>query len=300
MNDFEKKKTHPSYGIISFSRSTSSNKHPLFGSSIKHGDTITMRLSHARLERGLNQDWCYPQGLITEIEMSGSQFAELITSLNQGDGVPCTIRWLNGNIERPPVEDKTDQHRKEFAAHQDNTLAMMKKTIDMITKLFDKKSLTKAEKELVLKELKTLTMNVGENSTFQISQFDEQMAKTVTEAKAEIENFIQNRMIMIANNNLVENQDIKNPIELIDSLSKTNMKQLSDTRDTIIDSLKATAYDKDFYISDGDIDLCMQEIDMSSWKTSDYLCFINFYIEYSNAHCCETADIIKAFKELNK
>lgn len=222
--NFEKKDMHPSYGMLSFSRTAGTGKRNLFGSSIKHGNTIVMKLSHARLERGLNQDWCYPKGLIAEVEMSGSQFAELITTMNQSEGVPCTIRWLNGeDIERPPIEDKAELHRKEFAEHQNDILNLMKETLDLTTELFDKKTLNKADKELIKSKLKKLSQEVGVNSDYQVSQFDEQMSKTITEAKIEIENFIQNRMIAIANEALVNNMDKliektpENPVELMDN-----------------------------------------------------------------------------------
>lgn len=88
-----KRQAHPSYGMISFNRESCSPATSLFGSSIKHGNAIRMILFHAEIERGLNKDWFYAKGRIVEIEMSQSQFADAITSLNIGEGVPCTIRF---------------------------------------------------------------------------------------------------------------------------------------------------------------------------------------------------------------
>lgn len=51
-----KRKSHPSYGMISFSRENCTPATALFGSSIKHGNPIRMVLSHANIERGLNKD----------------------------------------------------------------------------------------------------------------------------------------------------------------------------------------------------------------------------------------------------
>ena len=75
--------THPSYGTLLFSRSTGA-KEALFGSSIQHRDTICMTLHHASIERGLNRDWIHGDKVIAEVEMSYSQFAEAITSMNIG------------------------------------------------------------------------------------------------------------------------------------------------------------------------------------------------------------------------
>lgn len=90
--DFGTRTSHPSYGTIMFNRSNN-RVTPLFGSSIKHNNVITMELRHAEIERGLNRDWVYGKAPIAEIEMSYSQFAEAITSFGCGSGVPCTIRY---------------------------------------------------------------------------------------------------------------------------------------------------------------------------------------------------------------
>lgn len=83
--------THPSYGTLLFSRRTGA-KEALFGSSIQHRDTICMTLHHASIERGLNRDWIHGDKVIAEVEMSYSQFAEAITSMNIGTGVPVTVQ----------------------------------------------------------------------------------------------------------------------------------------------------------------------------------------------------------------
>lgn len=201
-------KKHESYGMISFSRASSSGKRNLFGSSIQHGNTIFMRLHHAELERTLNTDWYSDDGLIAEIELSNAQFAELITSLNQGNGVPCTIKWLNGkDIEPCPMEDKSEKHRREFSSHQDNVRSSIDDMIESTRELFNKKSLSKADREAILNSLERLKMEVVKNSEHQVAMFDEQMAKTVTEAKSEIEAFVQNKIIALGNQTLVQNID---------------------------------------------------------------------------------------------
>ena len=96
--DFGTRTSHPSYGTIMFNRSNS-RVTPLFGSSIKHNNVITMELRHAEIERGLNRDWVYGKAPIAEIEMSYSQFAEAITSFGQGTGIPVTIRYTEKMVK---------------------------------------------------------------------------------------------------------------------------------------------------------------------------------------------------------
>ncbi len=67
-----------------------------------------------------------------------------------------------------------------------------------------KKTLTKADKESVISRLKKLGMNLGCNLDFIADKFNEQMDKTVMEAKGEIESFCQNKINSIASATLAE------------------------------------------------------------------------------------------------
>ncbi len=78
----------------------------MFGSSIMHNNVI--RLS---TEREGNEDWFLAgtdiNDMIVEVEMSYTQFAEAITSLNIGDGIPVTITKVNGTFVEPcPYSDR--------------------------------------------------------------------------------------------------------------------------------------------------------------------------------------------------
>lgn len=213
MDDFEIKEQHESYGLMGLYRQTSSHPHPLFGSSIKHRDTIVMRLNKAKYERGLSHDWYFADGTIVEVEMSQSQFAEIITSLNQGEGFPVTIKYLNGKfMSECPYEDKSEVHLQEFKDTNDKSINDIKTLIKEVEDLFtNKKNLTKADKEHCLNTLRKIQNDVGANAEYRLSAFHEQMDKTTNEAKGEIEAFFDRKIATIAQNALVENQDaIKN------------------------------------------------------------------------------------------
>jgi ElaB/YqjD/DUF883 family membrane-anchored ribosome-binding protein len=186
---------HESYGLMGFSRTSGSNTN-LFGSSIKHQNTIRMTLKTAVKDRSLNRDWFHGQKQIVEVEMSQNQFAELITSLNMGDGVPVTIRYINGvKMEDCPEENKRQLFEKEF---EDKMLSINEKlkrlTEETERILNDKAAPKKSDKELILKQIQMLHQEVVSNIPFVSSQFNEQMDKTVAEAKAEVEAFVQHKV----------------------------------------------------------------------------------------------------------
>lgn len=192
---------HPSYGLLSFSRITSNVGKSLFGSSIKHRDLVRMRLKRAYVDRKLNQDWYHEDGTIIEIDLSLSQFAEVITSMNMEPGVPVTLRYTEteGDIPECSFENKAEQHKKEYKERLQRTYATSISLAKNLEEFFKtKKSLTKKDKEEILSKLHMIQNDLVSNQAFQMSQFQEQMEKTVLEAKGEIEAYYQNRLTGIA------------------------------------------------------------------------------------------------------
>lgn len=217
---FGTKTSHPSYGTLAFSR-RSGRATPLFGSSIKHRDTIAMTLYHADITRGLHEDNIYGNKPIAEVEMSYSQFAEAITSMNMGSGVPITIRWTekDGKIHPCDFVNKREQFADEFKEKRKRATNESQQIIKDVAEMFEqKKNLTKADRQEILSKLSKLSMDIGCNMDFIVDQFNEQMDKTVMEAKGEIEAFCQNKINTIANAALVEHRDeflkLENPVDI--------------------------------------------------------------------------------------
>lgn len=218
---FGTKTSHPSYGTLAFSRRTG-GKTPLFGSSIEHRDTIAMALYHADVTRGLHSDSIFGNSKIAEVEMSYSQFAEAITSMNMGSGVPVTIRWTekDGVIPSCDFVSKREQFEDEFKEKRKKATDESQQLIKDVTEMFEqKKNLTKADRQEILSKLSKLSMDIGCNMDFISEQFNKQMDKTIMEAKGEIEAFCQNKVNSIANAALVEHKDdllgLENPVDIL-------------------------------------------------------------------------------------
>lgn len=212
---------HPAFGMIGFSR-ISGGDGVLFGSSIKHNDRIIMKLKHGEQDRHLHNDWYYGHGLIAEVEMSYSQFAECITAMNVGNGVPCTIRYTEKGGHIPAIEEnnsKREQFRNEFSDTITKAMEQVQNQIDQIQQSIDtKKSLGVKDRKEIISRLRQVKCDIGYNLDFCAEQFDEQMEKSTMEAKGEIEAFCQNKINSIAQAALVERKDelvgLENPVEL--------------------------------------------------------------------------------------
>lgn len=192
--------THESYGSIILTKPINSFEKTLFGSSIKHADTIILRICNAEYERQLSYDSYYPKKELIEVEMSTAQFAELITSIGKGEGTPCTIRAIDSKrIEPCPFIPKGQTHHDEFVEHQQDIKEKLSDFSKNLKTLLEKKTLNKSDKEQILKSLQNLSTDITVNSAYQVAMFEEQMAKTVHEAKLEIESIITHHPETITN-----------------------------------------------------------------------------------------------------
>jgi hypothetical protein len=190
---------HESYAMLGISRCSSGGGRNLFGSSIKHRNTIRLRIKPAEVMRNSNRDWFHGVGGLPyiEVEMSYSQFAEAITAMNCGDGVPVTLTYLNGkSIEECPQTDKRQEFEEEFQKDMTELTTSLKKLTAQAEKILsDKKPPTKTDKESILCAIKSLRQEIEHNIPFMQTSFNEQMDKTVLEAKGEVEGFVMNKLI---------------------------------------------------------------------------------------------------------
>ena len=118
---------HPAFGMVGFYH-THGGKEVLFGSSIEHNNTVVLELKHGYSRRGLHNDYFYGKGLIARVEMSFSQFAELISSPNNGSGVPCTIRYIEKEGRIPAITSNISK-RKQFEAEFNEHLSSAMESI---------------------------------------------------------------------------------------------------------------------------------------------------------------------------
>ena len=195
----EKVIKHPSFGMVGLSRRSSSGVNPLFGSNIQHQHTITLTIKRAEHNRHLNNDYIHANEQLIEIEMSGSQYAELISSFNQGDGIPCTIRQFDKHsYPDPPYENPVDIFQREFSVKMENLGKECKSVIEDAVKMLDEKpSIGKADREFLKNAISRLISQVTSNVPFVSQQFIESMEKTVSQAKSEIETFFTNKITSI-------------------------------------------------------------------------------------------------------
>ena len=121
--------------------------------------------------------------------------------------------------EECPFENKRMQVENEIKEHIEEIHSDTEKLIKEVAYLFnEKKTLNKADKEKVIDLLNKINREIKSNTPFIMSQFNEQMDKTVKEAKGEVEAFTQNKMHSLAldalkkDNEWIRNLDAQNKL----------------------------------------------------------------------------------------
>lgn len=189
---------HESFGLVSLSRVSCTPKQVLFGSSVTHSEYIQLTVSRASHIRDLNNDHYHEEGTpLIEIAISPSQLGDLFTSMNYGSGVPCTIQTFNGeDMEAPPIVNKRLQHIREFQKSMERLAA----SLDNLTAFTEERlaksgPLNKSEREKIIREIQMIRQEVGSNIPFYQKQFEEQMEKSISEAKAAVDAFVESRRL---------------------------------------------------------------------------------------------------------
>jgi hypothetical protein len=132
-----------------------------------------------------------------ELDLSNVQFAELITTMNQGSGVPCTLRLAEGRqMENPPNERlEAQQIRDDFKEKAAQVARNMTESMEKIDEILNKKAVGQGDRKQVRELLGLIVQDVKSNLPFWLKSFHEATGKIVASAKTEIDAFMTNAVM---------------------------------------------------------------------------------------------------------
>lgn len=190
----EERLSHPSFAQISFSRVQTTGA-DFYGSELKQDNFISMTIKRSEINRTLTKDWYFGKETLLKLRLSANQFSELITSMNKGDGVPCTLEFFNTHIEQVKhYESRKDFVHRKFEDRMKQFAKTLKQKQEVAKQLVKKKNLSKADIHDLNLHLDWLTQEVSSNIPFFAKCFQETMDEVVQEAKLEVENAIQHKI----------------------------------------------------------------------------------------------------------
>jgi len=185
---------HPSYGTVVFSRWQGS-AHRLFASAMRVNSGVSLTVCRARVGYDLGREWIHGSGEeLIRIDLTNTQFADLLTEMNQGAGVPCTIRRYNGEgIEDPPADALTEHEKvaAELGGKAKEVGAHLNKMAAEIKVLLAKPNLGKKDREEIERKLDFFVQDVRSNLPWFITCVKEAAEKVVTQARHEIVAFTE-------------------------------------------------------------------------------------------------------------
>ena len=175
-------------GLIQISR-TYSGRNVLFGSNIPHDTCMRLTISQAYIHRSFNENHYYPKNKLIEIELSPSQYAEMITNLNHGVGVPCTItKFMEERVPNDlKLNDELEMVKLEYSESVDKIMDEIKNTIYEIP---DDKSMSPKKIRDLKIDLVNILYRLTQEAPFMKERFDETLDKIFVEAKASIDDTI--------------------------------------------------------------------------------------------------------------
>ena len=196
----ETEETHPSYGMIRLGRYTCNPAQNFFGSAIKHHAGISLSICKASKHRNLSNDWYFSSKELIEINMTPAQLADLMTNMNIGDGVPCTLNHVvqtdklqaeypDSAVPYCPETTMRQQYEEEFKKDMGEVAKSIEALIKAAAALADKPSVTKADRKAFVDIAEGIRCKLAHSVPFIQGQFNESLDRVLTEAKADLESF---------------------------------------------------------------------------------------------------------------
>jgi hypothetical protein len=188
--------SHPSFGSMTITRYTGfGGDGHLFGSDITHDNGISISLYESEYSRKLNHDYIRPSRKITEIHMSSTQWAEFITTgINNGGSTPCTINYRQGmgTIANATPMNKLEVIESEIDENVDKAVQFIEDVKGRLDDLLDEKTITKKKLREVIGHLGDI-QHMKSNMQFIKDQAKETVQRMATEAKANVEAFVEHK-----------------------------------------------------------------------------------------------------------
>ena len=182
----ETKATPPAFGQVSAARVN--GRANLYGSDFSHNGYVTLSIKGSELRRSLSRDWHFEREQIIEIALSEAQWATLVSSLNNGGGVPCTLMWQQekGLIPRlPDPEKRVDQ----FTAEMQEDFADAVAAVDVLKEQIKGMGLSKKRTDELISQADLVSKKLTSSAPFVAEQFAEHMEEEVERAKVEIHGY---------------------------------------------------------------------------------------------------------------
>lgn len=145
---------------------------------------ITMSVSRVRQHRSSGDTYHMNSNELIEVKMSYSQFAEAITTMNYGCGIPCTLNYFNGE-KIPPIENQI--HEVDLSTN--DVIDEVNEIMTRVKNLYDEVAAAKISKGLqtrLLSQISSLSGVFKDRLPFIEKVYIEKLDKLKAKVKTDI------------------------------------------------------------------------------------------------------------------
>ena len=180
--------THPSFAIVTAARCSGQESH-LFGSATPGYNHVCIEVSEASTEFNpqLGIQSYHAGKRVLSLKMSRLQFAELVTGVSGGEGIPCTIDWRNGERIAPPpvISSVLEQIETDFRDDMDAVIhSKCDDLLDKARELRTKINVNKGDRDEFVKLAETLVAQIATASPYALHRFSAAVERMTAELKA--------------------------------------------------------------------------------------------------------------------
>lgn len=196
----EEMPSHESFGVIGLCHASASGDEStrLFNSPVPCHRVVILTIKKASISQTDYHDTHISGGeIIAEVVMSPIQFAELLTTPNTGDGVPCTLKhYRDGQslkfCDAPPrQETEAGRVRRELKANIAEQLASLKAIRRRIEDRLKAARVPAAARAELTAEIDGLIRTLVDSAPFVMERFEEHTEEVVIRAKAEVAAYVE-------------------------------------------------------------------------------------------------------------
>ena len=185
--------THESHGMVGISRC--SGRVPLHGSPVEPYNFIRLTVQEGVHNHGLGRDHWYAGRMVLQLHMSETQFAQMVTTPNMGDGVPCTLTYRHTEgfvkLDDPPAEESAAGiTRRQFREDVEDTLATMDDARRRVEEQLDAAKISGKLRESLRREIFEVFRVFDDYAPFAMKAFEENVQTAVAAAKTEVATYV--------------------------------------------------------------------------------------------------------------
>jgi len=181
---------HPAFGCVEVVRQTG-GRDAMFRSGLAVSTSIMVRVYEAEEVRRLQSSTHYARSPIVQFSMTELQWAQFVSAIGSGGGVPCTLeyRQTGDMVQVPAIEDRTaaEDRAQHIAETAERQLAHLREAMAIVDRLAAPGTkVSKADLAEVQSKLRSGVTHAPSNFKFAANMVTEHLNEVVHEAKAEL------------------------------------------------------------------------------------------------------------------